>query len=68
MVTFITKQGEMARTGKESYPVVEVYCKSTDTKPIVGMRNAYPLLEIDTRNVFVFDEEDRKWVLIAEGK
>lgn len=43
-VSIKTKQGVNIRTDNESYPDVEVYCKSTDTKPIQGMRNAYTLL------------------------
>lgn len=67
-VSIKTKQGVNIRTGNESYPDVEVYCKSTDTKPIQGMRNAYTLLEWDTQNIFLFDEDAKEWALISEGK
>ena len=52
-VSIKTKQGVNIRTGNEICPDVEVYCKSTDTKPIQGMRNADTLLDL---------------VLISEGK
>ena len=67
MVTIITKQGETARIGSEIHTVQEVYCKSTDKKPIKGMRNADPLMEMDTKNIFMFDEEVKDWILISEG-
>lgn len=38
----------------------QVYCKSTDEKPL-NQPNATPLLEIDTGKVFIFDEDEQKW-------
>ena len=67
MVTVITKQGETARIGFESHPVQEVYCKSTDEKPIKGMRNADRLMEMDTLNIYMFEEEAKEWILVSEG-
>ena len=38
----------------------QVYCKSTDEKPL-NLPNATQLLEIDTGKVFIFDEDEQKW-------
>lgn len=41
--------------------IATVYRLSTDEKPIDGFKNADRLFEMDTGNVFIFDEENKKW-------
>lgn len=40
-----------------------VYGKSTDIKPTEGIFNADRFYEMDTGNVFMFDEETAAWIL-----
>jgi len=42
------------------YPY-EVYGLSTDEKPVRGITNASIFYEMDTRNAFIFDQENSKW-------
>ncbi len=44
---------------------IEVYCLSTDTKPTEGMKNGYKCLEMDTKKVYLFSEEDSTWYEFA---
>ena len=68
MVTIVTQTGKMSRTGFETHPTAEVYCLSTDTKPTKGIKNADALMEMDTQNIYMFNEDAKEWVLISEGK
>lgn len=48
--------------------VVDVYCKSTDTKP-VGFAQGSFLLELDTGYIYTYDEagaQDSEWVKVCE--
>jgi len=41
---------------------VREYCGlSTDTKPTTGVKNGSTLLEMDTKKVFIFDEDNTQW-------
>ena len=40
----------------------EFYGKSTDTKPVNGVNNADLFYEMDTKKVFLFDEDNKKWI------
>lgn len=40
----------------------EYYGKSTDTKPVDGVNNADIFYEMDTKKVFLFDEEKKLWL------
>lgn len=40
--------------------LVELYCKSTDTKP-TGYLNGSTAIEVDTGNVYIFDEDSSVW-------
>jgi hypothetical protein len=41
--------------------IVTAYGLSTDEKPIDGYKNADRFIEMDTGNVSIFDEENKKW-------
>lgn len=41
--------------------IATAYGLSTDEKPIDGYKNADRFMEIDTGNVSIFDEENKKW-------
>ena len=41
---------------------VEAYGLSTDTKPTQNIANASVFFEMDTREVFFFDEENGHWI------
>ena len=56
MVTF---NNEKIIDGKK---YVEGACLSTDTKPTTGIRNGSSLIEIDTSDVYLFNEEGSEWV------
>lgn len=40
----------------------EVYCLSTDTKPIDGMTNTSTCYEMDTGTLYMFDEDGKRWL------
>lgn len=42
--------------------LVTYYGKSTDVKPIEGVNNAERFYEMDTRAVFMFDEDSKTWL------
>lgn len=45
---------------------VELACLSLDNKPTTGISNGSLALEIDTGDVYAFDEEGAEWDKIAE--
>jgi hypothetical protein len=47
--------GDLRRRG-------EFYGKSTDTKPVDGVNNADIFYEMDTKRVFLFDEDGKTWI------
>ena len=51
----ITDNGDIRKRG-------EFYGKSSDTKPVTGVNNADIFYEMDTKKVFLFDEDDKKWI------
>lgn len=40
---------------------VQVYLLSKDEKPI-GVKNGSVCYEIDTKKIFMFDEENKEWI------
>ena len=40
---------------------------STDTKPTDAVRNGSKFVEMDTKTVYLFDEENQEWVAQSEG-
>jgi hypothetical protein len=44
--------------------IITVYGLSTDEKPIDGYKNADRFMEMDTGKVFLFDEQNKKWLEI----
>lgn len=42
--------------------IVTAYGLSTDEKSVDGYKNADRFLEMDTGNVFLFDEQNKKWL------
>lgn len=42
--------------------VATYYGKSTDVKPIDDIQNADVFYEMDTRAVYLFDEEGKEWL------
>ena len=65
MVTkvIITKDGEVA-VSADGYvrAVATFYGLSSDTKPIDDADNADRFMEMDTGNLFLFDEANKKWL------
>lgn len=48
-------------TDGRRYPAADYSFKSTDEKPVDGVRNGEYGLEIDTAKVYTFDEEGKTW-------
>lgn len=44
--------------------LVEVYCTSEDTKPGEGYMNGSVLIEVDTGNVYLYNEDTDGWVKV----
>lgn len=51
----IRDNGDLRRRG-------EFYGKSYDSKPINGVNNADLFYEMDTRKVFLYDEDGKTWI------
>lgn len=56
-----TKAGYV-RDGKV---LTESACLSTDTKPTTGIANGSCLIEMDTGNIYMFNEAAGTWVKVA---
>ena len=54
---------ERTIVGSKNY--VELACLSTDTKPTVNVVTGSLALEVDTGDVYAFDEENSEWDQIA---
>ena len=62
MVTIIVNKEKLIFAPKPSgRQYVEVYCLSADEKP-PDVPNATPALEMDTGDVFLFDEATQTWL------
>ncbi len=58
MVT-INEGSQPKKYGKQ---IVEIYCLSTDSKPTTGIANGSWLIEINTGDVYIFNEAGTAWV------
>jgi hypothetical protein len=47
--------------------VKEYFCLNDDGKPTAGIANGSTCTEIDTGDVYCFDEENSTWYKIAAG-
>ena len=47
--------------------VKEYFCLNDDSKPTTGIANGSTCTEIDTGDVYCFDEENSVWYKIAAG-
>lgn len=45
---------------------VEISCLSTDTKP-TGFATGSTCLEVDTGDVYLYDEESAEWIAVGGG-
>lgn len=45
--------------------LADIACLSTDTKPTAGISNGSLCLEIDTGDIYAFNEANTTWVKIA---
>lgn len=54
-------------TETKSIDMIEAYGLSTDTKPVDGVANGSCFIEMDTRKIFLFDEENKRWLLFSGG-
>lgn len=62
MVTVIVnKEKLISKPNPSGRQYVEVYCLSTDEKP-KDVPNATPAMEMDTGDVFLFDEQNNTWL------
>lgn len=52
----------ISHPGGECCRHAEYYGKSTDTKPVEGVKNAEIFYEMDTKKIFMFDEENAVWL------
>ena len=64
MITRVTKiEGEdYVITGGDIRRRGEFYGKSTDTKPVDGVYNADIFYEMDTKKIYLFDEQNKDWL------
>lgn len=42
--------------------IVEIACNSGDTKPTEGLANGSTCIEVDTGDIYLWDEEGEEWV------
>lgn len=64
MVTKIIAErgGEYAVVDGQTRAVATHYGLSSDTKPIDGVKNADRFCEMDTGNVYLYDEANKAWL------
>ena len=71
MVTAVKKQAVRfvpdASGALQSVDMLELYGLSTDTKPTQNVSNASCFVEMDTGSIYLFDEENAKWLKFAGG-
>lgn len=60
----VRKLVEQIHTDGGNY--VEIACLSTDTKPTAGIITGSLALEVDTGDVYAYDEAGAQWGKIAE--
>lgn len=58
MVSLDTSKAPYPRSGKT---YVEGVCLSTDTKPTDNIANGSQIVEMDTGNIYMFDEDAGEW-------
>lgn len=63
MVTFKTKDFNYNPNGSKNR--VEGECLSTDTKPTTDIANGSILIEMDTGDIYMFNETAGAWVKVA---
>ena len=61
MITTTYQANAYVKDGEVSRKVFEGFCLSTDTKPTDGVWNGSILIEMDTKKVCVFDEDNTTW-------
>lgn len=61
MITFKAKDLDYSGTKDR----VEGECLSTDTKPTTGIANGSVLIEMDTGDIYMFNEAAGAWVKVA---
>ena len=66
MLTYVKRTPGQFIIGENGEPqsvdLVEIRCKSADEKPTKGISNGSVCVEMDTRNVFFFDEGGGRWI------
>lgn len=48
-----------------NYPFI-YFGKSTDVKPVSGVKNGAAFVEMDTKKLYLFDAEAVEWILFAD--
>ena len=48
--------------GQNNTNQAELYGLSTDEKPIENIPNASTFYEMDTKQIFLFDEQNKRWL------
>lgn len=48
--------------GQNSTNQAELYGLSTDEKPVENIPNASTFYEMDTKQIFLFDEQNKRWL------
>lgn len=46
--------------------VPTMFCLSTDNKDLIVASNATILLEMDTKKVYIYDEEHKQWLNLSD--
>ena len=60
MVTYVSNR-IYSQIGNEQKNLVEISCLSTDTKPTTNIVTGSVALEVDTGDVYLFDEASTTW-------
>ena len=48
--------------GNSRYFTYECFCLSTDDKQTTGITNGSYCLEMDTKDLYIFDEDNATWI------
>lgn len=65
MITYLKSElYTWGRNKNQTRRLVQIACKAKDNKPINDIVTGSICIEVDTGNIFMFDEEGAQWTLI----
>lgn len=67
MIRIVTSQVMTAEDGSKAY-LAEIYGTSEDDKPVAGFVTGSAFMEVDTGNIYVYNEDGETWEMMFNIK